>query len=100
MARWGAEAPRALLMPAGSAAAVVTDVRRCFRVGAALIVGILAASVLLVHALRQDLAGNLESGVRRRSYRPSRTRSTLSSREFALSTILLIGAGLFETKHG
>jgi predicted permease len=97
MARWGAEALRALLMPAGTAATVVTDFRTLlFASCAVLTVGILAGLAPAAHALRQDLVGNLKSGVREGSYQPSRTRSTLLVMQVALSTMLLIGAGLFE----
>jgi predicted permease len=97
MARWGAEVLRALLMPAGPEATVVTDRRTLlFASCAVLAVGILSGLAPAAHALRQDLAGSLKSGVREGSYQPSRTRSTLLVIQVALSTILLIGAGLFE----
>ncbi len=97
LAHWGAEILRTLLMPAGADAPVVTDQRTLlFASCAVLAVGILSGLAPAAQALRQDLAGNLKSGVREGSYQRSRTRSTLLVMQVALSTILLIGAGLFE----
>jgi predicted permease len=97
MARWGAEVLRALIMPTGADTIVVTDRRTLlFASCAVFAVGILSGLAPAAHALRQDLAGNLKSGVREGSYQRSRTRSTLLVIQVALSTILLIGAGLFE----
>jgi predicted permease len=97
LAHWGAEVLRTLLMPAGADANVVADGRTLlFASCAVLAVGIVSGLAPAAQALRQDLAGSLKSGVREGSYQRSRTRSTLLVMQVALSTILLIGAGLFE----
>lgn len=101
LAHWGAEILRTLLMPAGADATVVTDGRTLLFASCAVVaVGILSGLAPAAQALRQDLAGNLKSGVREGSYQRSRTRSTLLVMQVALSTVLLIGAGLFEQSMG
>ena len=99
IAQWGGASIRALLVssqtePIGSA--VLTDwrtlaVSAAVALGAGLLTGL--APVLL--ARRDDLASALKAGAREGTYQRSVTRTALLVAQFALSFLLLVGAGLF-----
>jgi predicted permease len=104
IAQWGGASIRALLVGTGTepiGSAVFTDwrtlgVSALVAVGAGLVTGL--APVLL--ARRDDLASALKAGAREGTYQRSVTRTALLVTQFALSFLLLVGAGLFVRSLG
>ncbi len=99
IAQWGGAGVRALLSNEGGErinVAVLTDTRTLLVSAAvALITGLLTALVPAIVAGRTDIAAALKAGAREGSYQRSRARTGLLLAQFALSFVLLVGAGLF-----
>lgn len=94
---WFAGGPlRAVGLPDGEDAAVLTDVRTVgYAALLAIVTGLLTAIVPAWMAGRLDLAEALKSGGRGTTHRRSRLQSTLVVVQAALSVVLLVGAALF-----
>lgn len=99
VAQWGGAGIRQLLITDGSGGlntGILTDWRTIAATGAAtLLTGLLTALLPALFTSHSDLAGALKSGSRDGSYQRSRLRTTLLVTQFALSFVLLVGAGLF-----
>jgi predicted permease len=96
LAQWGGVAIRQMLLPEGSPFRLSEDWRTlsvalACAVGAALLTAVWPALL----AVRSDLAATLKAGVREGTFHRSRTRTTLLVLQAALSSLLLVGAGLF-----
>ena len=75
---------------------VLTDIRTlAFALGVTVCATLLAGLIPAFHAGRDDLAGSLKAGAREGTYHHSRIRVVLLLLQTTLSTILLVGAGLF-----
>ncbi len=99
IAQWGGSGIRALLVESGAArlgSEVLTDSRTLAVSGiVALLTGLLTACVPALLAGRTDIAAALKAGAREGAFQRSRARTTLLLAQFALSFVLLVGAGLF-----
>jgi putative ABC transport system permease protein len=99
VAQWGGSGIRALLVDSGAArlgSEVLTDSRTLVVSGVvALLTGLLTACVPALLAGRTDIAAALKAGAREGAFQRSRARTTLLLAQFALSFVLLVGAGLF-----
>jgi putative ABC transport system permease protein len=99
VAQWGGAGIRALLVGTGTSRLggdVLTDPRTLAVSGiAALLTGVLTALVPALLAGRTDLSAALKAGAREGAYQRSRVRTALLLTQFALSFVLLVGAGLF-----
>ena len=96
VAQWGGVAIRRLLLPQGSPFNLVDDWRTltfalACAVGAALLTTIGPA----IMAARGNLAASLKAGTREGTFHRSRARTTLLVTQAALTSLLLVGAGLF-----
>ncbi len=99
VAQWGGAGIRALLVSQNASrlgSDVLTD-PRTLGVSAlvALVTGLLTSLVPALSAGRADIATALKAGAREGTYHRSRTRTVLLVTQFALSFVLLAGAGLF-----
>jgi putative ABC transport system permease protein len=93
---WAGAALRGLLLPSVNWSSGALDVRAAlFAGGAALLVGIVAGLVPVVHAWRPDLTVSLRAGSKNASYRRSGLRAVLLVVQAALSIVLLVGSGVF-----
>jgi predicted permease len=96
IAHWGGNVVRAVLLPDVAWSDTLADPRvLTFAAGAALLASVLAGLAPAVQASRPDLTVALKSGARGSSAQHARTRSALLVAQAALSTVLLVGAGLF-----
>ena len=99
VAQWGGSGIRALLVDSGAArlgSEVLTDTRTLAVSGVvALLTGLLTACVPALLAGRTDIAAALKAGAREGAFQRSRARTALLLAQFALSFVLLVGAGLF-----
>ncbi|HEV8150688.1 MAG TPA: FtsX-like permease family protein, partial [Gemmatimonadales bacterium] len=96
VAQWGGAVLRSQLLPRTARATVVNDPRTLLFAGvAALIGGVLTGLAPVLQARRADLNNDLKAGVREGMPHRSRMRIGLLIFQAALSTVLLIGAGLF-----
>lgn len=99
VAQWGGAGIRLLLVGADAArlgSEVLTDPRTLLSSGViALLTGALTSLVPAIAAGRADVATALKSGAREGTYHRSKTRTALLVTQFALSFVLLAGAGLF-----
>ena len=96
IAQWGGMAIRALLLPQGSTFNLATDWRTLsFALMCAVAAALLTATAPAIFAARSNLAGALKAGTREGTFHRSRTRTTLLVVQGALSSLLLVGAGLF-----
>ena len=96
LASWGGGLVRAFVLPDVAWGAAIADRRvLLFTMGAALLTGVVAGLVPAIQASRPDLTTALRAGAREGGGRRSRTRISLLVLQAAVSTVLLIGAGLF-----
>jgi len=99
IAQWGGAGIRSLLVGRAASAiggGVLTDTRTLLVAGAvALGTGLLTGLAPVLFARDLDLASSLKSGAREGTHQRSRTRTALLVTQFALSFLLLVGAGLF-----
>lgn len=96
LARWGGGLLRALLLPDVAWREDAFDPRVLAASGVLVaLVAIATGLAPVVHALSQNVAGNLKEGARAGAGRRSRTRTALVLVQAALSVVLLVGAGLF-----
>lgn len=96
LAQWGGASIRRLLLPEGSRFVLVED-WRTLTVGlaCAICAALLTAVGPALLAARGDLGSALKAGAREGTVHRSRARTGLLVLQAALSTLLLIGAGLF-----
>lgn len=96
IARWGGAVLRGVLLPGIEWTEHLLDPRvLAFTAAAALLTGVLAGLAPALQATRADIAGSLKAGAREGTWQRSRTRTALLLSQAALSTVLLVGAGLF-----
>jgi predicted permease len=96
VAQWGGAILRAVFLPRGTTAGVITDPRTiAFAVALILGTAILTGIAPSLSTIRQDLAGALKTGGREGTFRGSRMQTLLLLIQAALSVVLLVGAGLF-----
>lgn len=100
-AQWGGIAIRRMLLPVASPFTLVDD-WRTLSVGltCAVCAALLTAVGPAFMAARGDLASTLKAGAREGTFHRSRTRMALLVLQAALSTLLLVGAGLFVRSFG
>ncbi|MFL5580323.1 MAG: ADOP family duplicated permease [Gemmatimonadaceae bacterium] len=96
VAVWGGNVLRAAFLPGTEHTAVVTDARTLLFAGAvALGVGLLIGLVPMAQAARGRPTADLKSGAREGTYQRKGLRTALLLLQCAMSTVLLVGAGLF-----
>jgi predicted permease len=96
LAQWGGLAIRNLMLPDGSAFNLFGDWRTISVAAACAVLAVVLTSLgPALLASRTDLGGVLRAGMRGASQHRSRTRASLVVLQGALSTLLLVGAGLF-----
>jgi len=96
IAMWGGSVLAVLFLPGAERVPVMTDSRTLVFIGAmALGIGVLVGLAPLTQVGRTDLTGDLKTGVREGTYQRRRLRSALVLIQCALSTLLLVGTGLF-----
>ncbi|HET7551887.1 MAG TPA: ADOP family duplicated permease [Gemmatimonadaceae bacterium] len=96
IAMWGGGVLAALFLPGAERVPVLTDSRTLVFIGAmALGIGMLVGLAPLMQVGRTDLTADLKTGAREGTYQRRRLRSALVLIQCALSTLLLVGTGLF-----
>ena len=96
IAQWGGAAIRRLLLPEGSSFDLAEDWRTlAFALSCAVGAALLTTVGPAIMAARGNLAASLKAGTREGTLHRSRTRTTLLVAQAALTSLLLVGAGLF-----
>ena len=96
VAQWGGAVLRRLFVGETPPLDLITDRRTLVvALAAALAAAILTGLAPVFFGVRADVASMLKSGMREGTYQRSRARGALLIAQGALSTVLLVGAGLF-----